>query len=125
MANVMMNLFKGQRMDITAQMKDADAILESFRNHNVRFDKKYTSINKQGPSTITFKGIRAENHHCDITDVIADLQAQAKEDHIGNVYVKFTTFQKPIKKEEEKPASSEPEKMPEWITKIVEDDLTL
>lgn len=92
MANVIMNVYKGQRMDITAQMRDADAILEVFRVNNVKFDKKYTSLNGKGPSTITFKGLKAENIHSDLTKMIVMLDKMADEDAIGNVYVKLTSF---------------------------------
>ena len=47
---LVISMRKGQRMDITAQMKDADAILELFRTHQIRFDKKYTTIADNGPS---------------------------------------------------------------------------
>ena len=103
MANVMMNVYKGQRMDVTAQMKDADVILDIFRSHSIRFDKKFTSITGNGPSTITFKGLKAENYHSDLTDMIMDIHKTAKENTIGNVYVKFTSFINPkyMKKKEE------------------------
>ena len=105
MASVVMNIFKGQRMDITAQMKDADKILEAFRKNNIRFDKKYTSINGKGPSTITFKGIKAEQYHSDITKMVVSLYEMTEKDEIANVYVKFTSFnrfKRPFNKDEEK-----------------------
>ena len=95
MGNVFMNIYKGQRMDITAQMKDADAILDVFRKHSIRFDKKYTTINDKGPSTITFKGLHADKAHADLTEMVVSMYNLAKENQIGNVYVKLTSFNKP------------------------------
>ena len=95
MATVIMNIYRGQRMDLTAQMKDADVILEAFRNHSIKFEKKYTTLGGKGPSTITFKGLKAENVHGDLTDMIFELYQAAREDKIGNVYVKLTSFTKP------------------------------
>ena len=92
MSSLVMNVFKGQRIDITAPMKDADAILEAFRKHEIKFYKKYTTINENGgPSTITFKGVRAEKEASDITDIFMELHEKARNEEIGNVYVKFIT----------------------------------
>lgn len=95
MATVIMNIYKGQRMDLTAQMKDADAILSAFHDHAIKFEKKYTTLGGKGPSTITFKGLKAENVHGDLTDMIFELYQAAREEKIGNVYVKLTSFIKP------------------------------
>ena len=108
MATIIMNVFKGQRIDMTAQMKDADKILEVFRNHNVRFDKKFTSINHSGPSTITFKGLKAEKIHSDITDAVVECYQLAKNDEVGNVYLKFTSFINPKYIEKKEKNDDEP-----------------
>ena len=100
MSSVVLNVFKNQRIDITAQMKDADEILKIFKEHHVKFDKKFTSMNFKGPSTITFKGMKATNTHNDLTNVIVAIHKLAQEDTIGNVYVRFTSFNKTKKKEE-------------------------
>lgn len=92
MSSLVMNFHKGQRMDITAQMKDADKILEAFRTYNIRFEKKYTTINNDSPSTITFKGLKAENVHSNLTDLIVCLHESASEGAIDNVYLKITGF---------------------------------
>ena len=107
MATVVMNVYKGQRMDVTALIKDADVILDVFRKHSIRFDKKFTSLNGKGPSTITFKGIKAENIHSDITEMIMDLHSRAKTDEIGNVYIKLTSFINQKKTSEEKHIENE------------------
>lgn len=115
MATVIMNIYKGQRMDITAQMKDADKIIELFRKYSIHFDKKFTSINN-GPSTITFKGLKAENLHSDLTDMVVECHQMAKSNDISNVYVRFTSFMNPkFMKEKEKPNEEpkEPEKTAE------------
>lgn len=102
MSSVVMNLFKGQRMDITAQMKDADAILVAFRQYGIRFDKKYTTIGGSGPSTITFKGLKAEKANSDLVAMISYLHQIASENKIDNVYVKISGFSSFKKNEKEK-----------------------
>lgn len=101
MGKVVMNVFKGQRMDITALMKDADVIIDIFKNYHVQFSKKYTSINDNGPSTITFKGLKALQDDGDLGNMIAAIW---NEDRIGEVVVKFTSHP-PIKKVETTPVS--------------------
>ena len=91
MSAVVISLHKGQRMDITAQMKDADRVLELFQACDIRFDKKYTTITGEGPSTITFKGIRSKNTQDKIADLISELNVDAREQRIENVYIKFST----------------------------------
>lgn len=86
---LVINIHKGQRMDLTAQMKDADAVLEQFSNHDIRFDKKYTTIAGEGPSTITFKGVRSKTTYDKLADMLSDLTISARKGEIGNVYIKF------------------------------------
>ena len=111
MATVIMNIYKGQRMDMTGMMKDADAILEVFREHHIHFDKKYTTLNNGGPSTITFKGLKAEKLHSDLTKMIVSLQEKAVQEEIGNVYVKLTSFMSqrkpPVREDKEEPENPE------------------
>lgn len=93
MAFVTMNIYKGQRMDVTAQMKDTDRVMDIFRTLGIRFDRKYTTItNDDTPSTITFKGLHAEKKHTDLTEMIVMLRDMAASDDIGDVCVKFTSF---------------------------------
>ena len=92
MSSLVLNLFKGQRVDITAQMKDADAILEVFRQNDLHFAKKFTTISGDGPSTITFKGVRAENAQANLMDAFVVLHTKAKSNDIGNVYVRFISM---------------------------------
>lgn len=92
MSHLILNVYKAQRMDITANVKDTDTVLEVFRKHNIKFDKKYTSLNSGGPCTITFKGICGEKAHVDISDAVFELYEKANSNEIGNVYVKFTSF---------------------------------
>ena len=101
MSNVIMNVFKGQRMDITAQMKDADSVIEIFKIHHIRFGKKYTSINQDGPSTITFKDLKWTNEPGDLGAMISTLYSSAAEDVIGDVTIKFTSH--PYQKKSENP----------------------
>ena len=101
MSNVIMNVFKGQRMDITAQMKDADSVIEIFKIHHIRFGKKYTSINQDGPSTITFKDLKWTNEPGDLGAMISTLYSSAAEDVIGDVTIKFTSH--PYQKKPEIP----------------------
>ena len=90
MSALIITLNKGQRADLTAQMKDADEIVAAFREYGIQFDKKYTSLNTNGPSTITFKGIRAEGTVARLTDLLEDLHGRAKQNMIGNVYLRFS-----------------------------------
>ena len=121
MASVIMNLYKGQRIDITAQMKDADAILGVFRNHDIRFDKKFTTINGKGPSTITFKGLHAKNYHSDITKMIVSLYEMSCDDKIGNVYVKITGYNK-FQKNKSQESEKETNEVNTSENDIAEDD---
>lgn len=94
MSHLILNVFKTQRMDLTASVKDADIILDAFRKRRIKFEKKYTSLHPDGPCTITFKGIHSEDAHAhsDISDMVFELYEKARNDEIGNVYVKFTNF---------------------------------
>lgn len=83
---------KGQRLDLTAQVKDTDSILDTFRENSVRFDKKYTTISETGPSTITFKGIRSSTTQDKLADVLMKLHGMARDNKIGNVYIKFVSL---------------------------------
>lgn len=83
---------KNMRMDLTAQMKDADEIIAAFRVYGIQFDKKFTSLNSNGPSTITFKGIRTDGATARITDMFVDLHARAQAEKIGNVFIKFNGY---------------------------------
>ena len=86
---LVINMHKGQRMDLTAQMKDADMVLGLFQAHEIRFEKKYTTITGEGPSTITFKGVRPQKAQAHLADLLSDLTIRARDNEIGNVYVKF------------------------------------
>ena len=79
-------------MDLTAQMKDADAILELFKTHQIKFDKKYTTISENSPSTITFKGVRSTTTQDKLSDLLTSLHALARKDIIGNTYIKFVSM---------------------------------
>lgn len=93
MSNVIIDFFKGQRMDLTVQMKDADRILEVFRSYDIRFDKKFTSINDNGPSTITFKSVRCERvNEPGLFAMLTHLQGLAEQNDIGDVGIKFRSF---------------------------------
>jgi len=118
MSSVVLSVFKNQRIDVTAQMKDADEILRIFREHHIKFDKKFTSMNPKGPSTITFKGLKAMNTHNDITNMMVAMHELASTDVIGNVYVRFTSFNKAKKKEEAEPD------LPENENKDISDEAT-
>ena len=96
MAALVINFHKGQRMDITAQMKDADAVLKVFQEYSVRFDKKYTTITNDGPSTITFKGVKSSKTQDILADLLCDLTNKSRNDEIGNVYVKFVSMRPKI-----------------------------
>ena len=134
MSSLVLNLFKGQRVDITAQMKDADAILEVFRQNNLHFAKKFTTISGEGPSTITFKGVRAENAQANLMDACAILHTKAKSNDIGNVYVRFISMKPkrmddaPAAAKEEPAATEEPmtsEEFKGFMDIIQTDDPTL
>ena len=102
-------MFKGQRMDLTVQMKDADLVLGIFKAHSIRFDKKYTTITGDGPSTITFKNVRPEAVQGELADLISDLTIRARDGEIGNVYAKFVgpRFAKPHAPEQKKPEAED------------------
>ena len=100
MNSVIIGLAKGQHADITAQMKDADEILKVFEKYNLTFGKKYTTIVRNGPSTITFKSIHAENIRSDITNAVCELHEMAVNGTIGNVYFRIASHN-PQKKPEQ------------------------
>lgn len=108
MSHLILNVFKTQRMDLTANVKDTDVVLEAFRKYHVKFEKKYTSLHPNGPCTITFKGLHSESAHSDLSDMIFELYEKARDDEIGNVYVKFTNFIRKAKQDFETVNSEEP-----------------
>ena len=87
---LIISLNKGIRMDLTAQMKDVDEIFAAFKQYQIQFEKKYTSLITDGPSTITFRGIKTEGPTVRISDLLEDLHGRAKQNIIGNVYLYFT-----------------------------------
>lgn len=92
MSALVINLFPGQRMDITVLMKDADTVVEIFRKNHVHFYKKYTSIPDNSASTITFKGIKSDDPEFLYDSLLTDLHNASDKDEIGEVHVRFTSF---------------------------------
>ena len=109
MNGLIMSTGKGLRFDLTAQMKDTDEIVAAFMAYDIIFDKKYTSLNTGGPSTITFKGVKTRGPAVKLTALVEDLYGRAKRDEIGNVFLQAIKEFVPAKKEEKSKPASEPE----------------
>ncbi len=83
---------KGMRFDLTCHMGDVDRVVTEFRAHHVTFEKKYTTIHEDRPSTITFKGLKGEFEKSDLTELFSDLNALAVQGYIDMVYVNVRGF---------------------------------
>ena len=97
MAKISFDLFPGQRVDITVLMADADKVIEIFKIHDARFAKKFTTINGDSPSTITFKGITSNDK---LSSLFSTLDANLP-DFVGDIRIRFVNGKRPI---ENKPA---------------------
>ena len=83
---------KGMRFDLTCQMGDVDRVVTEFRAHHVTFEKKYTTLYEDKPSTITFKGLKGEFEKSDLTELFSSLNTLAVQGYIGMVYVNVRGF---------------------------------
>lgn len=97
MAKISFDLFPGQRVDITVLMADADKVIEIFKLYNARFAKKFTTIDGDSPSTITFKDITSNDK---LSSLFNTLDANS-QDFVGDVHIRFVNRKRPI---ENKPA---------------------
>ena len=92
MSNILVwTMDKGIRFDLTCAMRDADLILKIMKSFSVTFEKKYTTIHNDTPSTITFKRIQCD--HGSMNDFLNALNAAVQNrEFSGNVYIHIVNW---------------------------------
>ena len=86
--------YGSMKLDLTCSMKDADTVIRIMGEHDIQFEKKFTTLgNGETPSTITFTGIFTQKARKDLAELITALNTQKNE--IGNVYISMRGKKRP------------------------------